>query len=393
MPGGSKKYKVTYGGWYQRTSLHLSEIYDLFELGHSKLKLSEKKLKEYQKSLDLKKVTREAGYLEYVNAVTNSGIEIRYYEDGLYILEVYANNLEEGRQLLESFYNERLNPAISYIFSLGAPTPKVLANIDITHPTVVAVNSKDPDNYKVNEEKYGEVYSEISSKDATVFKTPKYIFVVSKTGQTATIDELVEMQIFFREFKDQLEKYLDIHRNIWEEISEIKERKYIVAKDVGETRSKLESYKKTIDLISSRIDQMGNYVDTRQSISKDLKINEQLVTLFQYKYDVLTNTHQYIKGIWKMTENYIDSAIQVIVEIENKSTAVGIVTLQKITSVGVISGILSYLAIGKLPSVNYIGAVYFFFLILATWLINFIIGRVYKNKKYVIEFAERTENI
>lgn len=393
MPGGSKKYKVTYGGWYQRTSLHLSEIYDLFELGHSKLKLSEKKLKEYQKSLDLKKVTREAGYLEYVNAVTNSGIEIRYYEDGLYILEVYANNLEEGRQLLESFYNQKLNPAISYIFSLGAPTPKVLANIDITHPTVVAVNSKDPDNYKVNEEKYGEVYSEISSKDATVFKTPKYIFVVSKTGQTATIDELVEMQIFFREFKDQLEKYLDIHRNIWEEISEIKERKYIVAKDVGETRSKLESYKKTIDLISSRIDQMGNYVDTRQSISKDLKINEQLVTLFQYKYDVLTNTHQYIKGIWKMTENYIDSAIQVIVEIENKSTAVGIVTLQKITSVGVISGILSYLAIGKLPSVNYIGAVYFFFLILATWLINFIIGRVYKNKKYVIEFAERTENI
>ena len=138
---------------------------------------------------------------------------------------------------------------------------------------------------------------------------------------------------------------------------------------------------------------MGNYVDTRQSIAKDLKINEQLVTLFQYKYDVLSNTHQYIKELWQMTENYIDSAIQVVVEIENKSTAVGIVTLQKITSVGVISGILSYIAIGKLPSVNYIGAVYFLILILATWFINFIISRVYKNKKYVIEFAERTENI
>lgn len=393
MPEGSKKYKVTYGGWYQRTTLHLSEIYDLFELGHSKLKLSEKKLKDFQKGLDLKKVTREAGYLEYVKAVTNSDIEIRYYEDGLYILEVYSDNLGKGRQLLEDYYKRKLNPAISYIFSLGAPTPRVLANIDITHPTVVAVRSNDPKNYKVNQEKYGEVYSEITSKDATVYKTPKYIFVALKTGDSASIDELVEMQIFFREFKDQLEKYLDIHRKIWEEISEIKDRKYIVAKDVGETRSKLESYKKTIDLISNRINQMGNYVDTRQLIAKDLKINEQLVTLFQYKYDVLSNTHQYIKELWQMTENYIDSAIQVVVEIENKSTAVGIVTLQKITSVGVISGILSYIAIGKLPSVNYVGAVYFLILILATWFINFVIGRVYKNKKYVIEFAERTKNI
>ena len=94
-----------------------------------------------------------------------------------------------------------------------------------------------------------------------------------------------------------------------------------------------------------------------------------------------------------MTENYIDSAIQVIVEIENKSTTVGIVTLQKITSVGVISGILSYLAIGKLPSVNYTGAVYFVFLIVATWFISFVIGRVYKNKRYLIEITERTKDI
>ena len=108
MPGEKKKYKVTYGGWYQRTTLHLSEIYDLFKLGHSKLKLSEKKLKEYQGSLDFKKVTREAGYLEYVKAVTNSGIEIRYYEDGLYILEVYAVNPGDGKKLLEDYYNKNL---------------------------------------------------------------------------------------------------------------------------------------------------------------------------------------------------------------------------------------------------------------------------------------------
>lgn len=66
------KFRVTFGGWYQRTTLHLSEIYDLFKLGHSKLKLSSDKLSEYKKSLDLSRVTREAGYLEFVKANTNS---------------------------------------------------------------------------------------------------------------------------------------------------------------------------------------------------------------------------------------------------------------------------------------------------------------------------------
>jgi hypothetical protein len=393
MPKSNKKYKITYGGWYQRTTLHLSEIYDLFMLGRSKLDLSKKKLKELQKLLDIKKVTREAGYLEYVKVKTNSGIEIRYYEDGLYVLELLTDDIKNGHKKLEEYYNEKLNPALSYIFSLGAPTPKVLANIEAIHPAVVGLTFNEPENFNVEKEKYGEVYSKITSNNVTVYKTPDYIFIVTDPSKKASMDELVEMQIFFREFKDQLEKYLIIHRTIWEEISGIKERKYIVAKEVGETRSKLESYKKTIDLISSRINQMDTYVHTRQSIAKDLKMKGQLVTLFQYKFDVLSNTQEYIKDIWNMTSDYIDSAIQVVVEIENKSTAVGIETLQKITSVGVVSGILGYLAAGKLPTISASGFIYFAILILSTWLINYLLARLFKNKKYPIVFTERTKNI
>ena len=50
--------------------------------------MSKDKLKEFHKDLNLKFVTKETGNLDFVNAETKSGIEIRYYEDGLYILEI-----------------------------------------------------------------------------------------------------------------------------------------------------------------------------------------------------------------------------------------------------------------------------------------------------------------
>ena len=68
------------------------------------------------------------------------------------------------------------------------------------------------------------------------------------------VQDLVEMQIFFREFKDQLEKYLNIHRNLWEEISDIKERKLLRGSEIEPIRAKLDSYQKTISLIRKILD-------------------------------------------------------------------------------------------------------------------------------------------
>ncbi len=388
-----KRFTVTFGGWYQRTTLHLSEIYDLMALGHSKLPLSKEKLAEFRKQLDLKKVTREAEYLEYVKGITNKGIEISYYEDGLYILSLKSNNIRQAQELLEDYFENVFNPAISYIFSLGAPTPKVLANIKTVHPTVVGVTVKDPKTFQIDTDSFGEVYSQITARDITVYKTPSHIFVVASPKQKVIIDELIEMQIFFREFKDQLEKYLDIHRSVWEEISAIKERKTIKGKEVSQFRNKLDSYQKTIDLISSRINQMDEYVRTRSSLAKDLKIEKYLIELFQYKFEVLVNTHTYITEIWRMTKDYLSAAIQVLIEIEGKVTTQSIKSLQIITSVGVISGILGYLARDQLPKITTSGAIYFLILILATYILNLLVLKIYGNLKYKIKFTERAKKI
>ncbi len=392
----ASQFKVTYGGWYQRTTLHLSEIYDLFALGRSGLDLSKEKLTEFYKNFNFDSVTREAGYLEFVRAKTKNGVEVRYYEDGLYILEVELDdlaNVAKSKELLETYFNDTLNPATSYIFSLGAPTPKVLANIRTVHPIVISVIQEEPGNFQPDQGEFGAIYSTIRSEDIMVHKTPGYIFIISSPKSESAVAELVEMQIFFREFKDQLEKYLNIHRKLWEEISDIKERKLIRGNEVEPIRAKLDSYQKTISLISNRINQMGSYIRTRSSISKGSNIEEHLRKLFEFKFEVLTDTLDYIKEIWKMTTDYLSSAIQNIVEIKNQGASRGIQSLQVITSIGVVSGLIGYFSKNEWPQFTALGAVYFSGIIFVTWLINYAVSLLYKNKKYTLKFTDRIKDI
>ena len=387
-----KEVNVYFGGWYQRTTLHLTEIANFFADGRSDLPLAKEKLIKLQEGLDLKRVSREAGYLEYVRAVSQEGIRIHYYEDGLYVLKLASNNIDEAKEKLENYYNEKFAPAIAYIFSLGAPTPKELANIKTVHPIAVVVVDKDPEGFEV-EAKYGEVYSSITSSELTVKKTPGFIFLVAEPKYKDFTEGLVEMQIFFREFKDQLQKYLDIHRKLWEEISDIKERKQIKGKEVEKVRLQLDAYLKTINLISSRINQMGTYVHTRADIAKEMKLTEHLSSIFQYKFDVLTNTHSYIKEIWTMTNNYLSAAIGVIAEIKGQATNKSIQSLQLITTYGVVGGIIGYLSRDSLPKVTNSGMIYFGVLMLVTFVVNLLVRAAYSGIRYKLKFTERVKDI
>jgi hypothetical protein len=383
-------YTITFGGWYQRTTLHLTEIYDLFTYGTSRLKLSPEKLESHRKKLDLVKVTRETGNFEYVQAETADGIKISYYEDGLYVLSKSDADIDKASKKISDYFENVFEPAISYIFSLGAPTPKELAKIKISHPTVVSLTKKEHSSF-APEAKYGQVYNVVRSKNVSVYKTPGYIFVVSDAKDY--LRELIETQIFFREFKDQLEKYLNIHRKIWEEIDDIKERGAIRGREVAVVRDKLDRYQKTINLITNRLNQMGTYIDTRQIIARNMKIEKEMVELFQYKFETLKDTHIYVKELWIMTLDYLKSAIQIIVEIENQNVNASIQSLRTITMVGVVSGVLGYMANDALPQVSYRGMIYFFMLFTLTWSLNRVVARYYKDKKYRIKFTETSEEI
>lgn len=387
------KYKIYYGGWYQRTTLHLTEIYDFMHSGKTNLPLNKQKIESNFISLNLKNVSRKNDYLEYVFGQTNDGIDINYFEDGLYVLETESNEISAAKEKLESYFIEKFSPSISYIFSLGAPTPKILANIKQEHPLVVVVETKSHSKYDVERQIFGEVYSVVESSKFTVYKTPKYILIAVDPKENSRVSSLVHMQIFFREFKDQLEKYLNIHRKIWEEITLIKDSGSIRGSEIIKNRMKLDSYERSINLINNRINQMGTYVKTRQSISKDLGVEEHLTKVFDYKFETLVNTLTYIKEIWSMTKDYVKNVTSILSDIENQSLNNSIKSLQIITSVGVVSGILGYLTKTDLPKITSAGLEYLILLLVSTFLINVLIVSYYRGIKYKIKISNIAEEL
>jgi hypothetical protein len=136
---------------------------------------------------------------------------------------------------------------------------------------------------------------------------------------------------------------------------------------------------------------MGAYVHTRADVAKEMKLTDYLAGMFQYKFDVLTNTHTYIKEIWVMTNNYLNAAIQVISEIKSQTTNKSIQSLQLITTYGVVGGIIGYLSKDTLPKVTTNGLVYFGLLVLGTFMVNKVVAWMYQQSKYKVTFVERVK--
>lgn len=227
-------------------------------------------------------------------------------------------------------------------------------------------------------------YSSIETPYVRVYKAPKVILIISDLAEVK-VRQLVESQVFFREFKSQLHRYLNIHRLVWEEIAAIKERGKIAGREVKKLRAKLDDYQKTVQLIDSRIAQMGSYLATRAKITNSQEVEKFLDKVFQYKFETLSDTLAYVKELWKMTANYLSGALELFKEIQAESTKTSITSLQLITTLGVVAGIIGYLGRDKFPNLTKEGVVFFAILAFLTWALNSVVTWHFGDKSYVIK--------
>lgn len=386
-------HKIYIGGWFQRTTLHLTEIWDFLNNHETKLDLDKNELKHSIKLLQISSLSREGGDLEYIKVVTKLGIDFKIYEDGLIVLEKDFKDLKSDFKLIKDYYDNKLSKVISLIFSKGAPVPKELANIKTILPYIVTTSRGIDKSIMEYFDKFDEeVYSKISSNNIDIYRSSGMIFINNfKEGEQ--LSRVIESQIFFREFKSQLHRYLEIHRTLWERIKEIKERGEINGAEVEELRNELYVYQKTINLIGARIDQMPAYVRTRQKLTDINSLDKEIGALFYLKFETLLDTHEYIKHLWGMTKNYLNQALDMMNDLQSKSTKNTISSLQLVTTIGVVAGILGYLSKESMPIFTSIGLFYFALLMAMTWCINYVVSRFYKNKKYKIESKDLDRRI
>jgi hypothetical protein len=389
-----KIQKIYVGGWFQRTVLHLVEIYDFLKGADSPLDLDKEKLNNFRDMLKIDSLEMKIGDLEYINIISKYGIEFKIYEDGLIMLSKNPElSIEDDIKSLTSYYEEKLSPGLSYIFSLGAPMPKELADIKTIYPYFLVLDKadrKDIESLLSNFKQ--EKYFEIKRKSFEIYRGDKLYIINNISEKFSSIEKFVEEQTFIREFNGQLHRYLNLHRVIWERIAEVKEKGEIRGRDVGSFADKVESYSKTINLIETRIKQMGTYIRTREAIIKNNKELAEFIDVLQFKHEALSNTLKYIMEIWQMTKNYVNSAINLFTSIQAKSTENSVTNLAIITSMGVGATLIS-LFTQKKPNFTLFGALYFFILIFIGYSTNQIMKMIYRNRRYKIRDIEVAKDI
>lgn len=388
--------KVYIGAWFQRTTLQLSEVYDFLRFATSELALEPKKLKNLHDNLNIENVTYDIDCLEYLKFHSNNGIDIKIFEDGLIILsydKMKEYSLFTDISALAEYYEKKLSPALSYLFSLGAPIPKELANIETVYPYFIVLNNETRENIdELLEKTEKEKYFEFSNKDYDVLRGNKYYFINNKNKTTKEVERYIEEQVFIREFKAQLHRYLNLHRIIWERIDEVKENAKITGKDIISFNSKIDGYGKTVNLIDGRINQMSTYLRTRERIAKsDVNLKESL-DMIGYRYETLGNTLNYIQYLWDMTQNYVNSAKSLFKSLQSDVTDKSINNLTIVTSMGVGASLIGLFTKSQ-PTFTIFGLLYFFALAFIGWAVNKVMKTIAKKRIYEVSDITYDKNI
>lgn len=384
------------GGWFQRTMLQLSEIYDFLRMCKTELALDVEKLQEYRKNLEIGRIEYGVAGEEYILFTTAQNITVKIFEDGLITLNngnVSNDTLFADIDKVTDYYENKLSPALSYLFSLGAPIPKELAHIETVFPYfIVCDNATKEEMSELLARTEKQKYFEFSNKKYDVIRGDKYYFINNKKTDLPTIERYIEEQIFIREFKGQLHRYLNLHRIIWEKIDIVKENVRVKGSEIVKFTTKLEGYAKTVTLIDGRIKQMSTYISTREKIAKNDEDLAEFLAISGYRYETLRDTLEYIKHLWDMTKNYVSSAQKLFNGIKQDVTSSSINSLTIVTAMSAGAGLLD-LFTESAPKFEAFGFVYFFILALLGWLATKILSKINSSRKYDVEDIEYDKNI
>lgn len=387
---------VYVGGWFQRTMLQLSEIYDFLRESKTQLKLNQKKLDELRKDLEIGKIDYGVAGEEYIEFTTAVDIKVKIFEDGLIILNdehVSEDTLFADINHVTDYYENKLSKAFNYLFSLGAPVPKELAQIENVYPYfIVCDNATKEEISDLLSRTEKQKYFEFSNDKYEVIRGDKYYFINNKKQSNEKIERYIEEQVFIREFKGQMHRYLNIHRIVWEKIDAVKENSHVKGKDIVKFTSKLDGYAKTINLIDGRINQMSTYISTREKIAKSDQELAEFLAISGYRYETLRDTLDYIKYLWAMTKNYVSSAQKLFEGLKQDITSSSVNSLTIVTSMSAGASIIGLLT-NSAPDFTVFGIIYFIILAIIGWGSTKLLQYVSNRKSYDISDIEYDKNI
>ncbi len=390
------KIKSIYiGGWFQRTMLQLSEIYDFLRDGTSQLNLKPEKLQALRDNLRIESIEYGVANEEFVGFVTENKIRVKLYEDGLIMVsneQVAEDSMMADVEGLRTYYEEQLSPAINYLFSTGAPVFKELARVENIYPYFVVCDNASPEKLtellaKTERQKY----FEFDNKNYSVLRGDKFYFVNIKKAASDNIERYIEEQIFIREFKGQLHRYLNLHRAIWGKIDRIKKQDYLDDELLLADTAELERYEKTSVLVKGRLEQMATYLQVRAEAARDDVELAEFLAFSGYRYPALSGTLSYMQSLWETTRDYAKTARGFLLRAEQERVLGRLSTIMLLLGILVVVGILGLL-FGTVLKFSVDTIIYGAILVVASIVVGQILHSLQKHKQYFMNNEERNNH-
>jgi len=202
------------GMWFPRTFLHLKELFSFFKYTRGIDGLDQNRVREFWKSLAPRDVRlHEESDFDYL-FVRCGQMDLSITEDGILLLKSESSQPKQALERLESFYVSRLGPAITYLFSRGAPLPRELANAQDVYPIPLVVKSLSSDEIgDLFREFDDSVVSTAISSDIHLISGEKVIVLNVQTGSSfedeTRMDELIRYIVFLENLRVSLPDILN----------------------------------------------------------------------------------------------------------------------------------------------------------------------------------------
>ena len=143
--------------------------------------------------------------------------------------------------------------------------------------------------------------------------------------------------IFFREFEDQLAGYLQAHRQMWEQITAIREAEQMLYKDFPRIREEILKNMKVLSFVKARLAQMKDIIQERKN-TIDPHIQQELKKLGMLKFDHLEANQKYITHLWQMTIEYAKGSLSLLESLYQENTQKELNAIKFITFGALITG-------------------------------------------------------
>lgn len=324
------------GTWFQRTSLHLFELYNFLNNKNTIKDLDSEKLKSLRKALNVKSVRLHEESRFYYLEANCSDVEISITEDGIILMSPVD---DKNRQALENFYTHKFGPAISYLFSKGAPLPKELSKVESLYPVMFLTSSiNEQEAQTLLRESGDELISIAKSQSLDIYYGHQVnVFNLNKKILHESMTEFLRNLVFFRDVEDQLNNYLQSHRDMWEEVSNVRESRVIKYREFPNVRQKLLDYLEVLSFVKARLAQIEDTLEARQSLMT-ASVEAALRSVGLDRFQQLKTAQRYIMDIWQMTIEYVDGTSLLLESLQRENAERELTALKFVTFGAVLTG-------------------------------------------------------